>query len=396
MKFSKEQIIDLISAYHQNTISDEGMQNLKDWLKINPKNSSEFANYLALLKESDAISQLNKIDKEQAWNNINQSLNKVSKPDKVRRLHQWLPYAAAVVVVAFVSYFMIYQVHQEYDFSKNYNFAEIAKAGSVKAILTLDNGEVMSLDNKLASVITEKDGTLIHKNKEDGIIYNRKAEVKTKLIYNKINVPRGGEYSLTLADGTRVRLNSESSLKYPVQFIGSIRKVELTGEAFFEVAHNADKPFIVKALDNEVKVLGTKFNVSSYSDEEYVATTLVEGSVQVEVLGNTQLLKPGFQAVVKKGDNKFAVNKVNTDLYTSWTTGVFRFKDQSLEEICHQLSRWYDVDFFFTENQYRNLRFSGAAKREKPIDFSLGMIEKMAKVKFAIKDNRIIVGKPNQ
>ncbi len=394
MKITEEQIIDLIHSYHQNTISDEGIKCLTEWLDSDPNSKDEFANYLALLKEGGAMSQAGTINRDEAWNKISESLTKAPRVNKTRRLHQWLPYAAAAVIVFAVSYIMVFQVQDEYDFSKNYNFAEISSAGSTKAILTLDDGQVLSLDDKIASVITEEDGTLIHKDSSNGIVYHKAESVKPTLIYNRIDVPRGGEYSLTLADGTKVWLNSESSLKYPVQFVGSTRQVELTGEAYFEVSHNASKPFFVKAGDAEVKVLGTKFNISSYTDEEYIATTLVEGSVEVSNLGSKELLKPGYQAVVNRRGGEFQIQEVDTRLYTSWVNGVFEFKNNSLEEICHQLSRWYDVEFFFTEKQYRDLRFTGAAKREKPVGFALGMIEKMANVKFAIKNDKIVVGRP--
>ncbi|MGZ2370016.1 FecR family protein [Ancylomarina sp. YFZ004] len=394
MKFSKEHIIELIASYREKTISQEGLNELNQWLDSDSDHSKEFANYLALLRESGAISHLNHMSSDEAWAKINISLTKSTKQVKTRKLHLWLPYAAAVAVIFVVSYFMLYQVTSDYDFNKDYNFAEVSTVGSKKAILTLDGGQKMMLSEKDANLFSEKDGTLIEKDSSNTLKYASSSKEQSRLIYNRIDVPRGGEYSLTLADGTKVWLNSESSLKYPVQFVGDRRQVELTGEAYFEVAHNASKPFFVKAGDAAVKVLGTKFNISSYTDDEYIATTLVEGSVQVRNLGSKELLKPGYQAVVKKGEKEFEVRKVDTELYTSWVNGVFEFKNNSLEEICHQLSRWYDVEFFFTEKQYRDLRFTGAAKREKSVGFALDMIEKMANVKFAIKDDKIIVGRP--
>ncbi|WP_461629102.1 FecR family protein [Labilibaculum euxinus] len=395
MNFSKEHIIDLIASYHQNAISDEGIKHLENWLAENETNAEEFANYLALLKESGAISSLTEIKTQEAWSKIIGAVSVAKKQPKNSKLHYWLPYAAAVIVMCVIGYLMVYQVEKDYNFDGNYNFAEISTIGSKKAVLILNNGNAVNLEENLDSVIAEVDGTLIQNDASNALTYKKSSSLQSKLIYNQINIPRGGEYSLTLADGTKVWLNSESSLKYPVQFIGEIRKVELTGEAYFEVAHNKSKPFIIESHGTEVKVLGTKFNVSAYNDEEDITTTLVEGSVQVSSLGNSELLEPGYQAVVKRGSNQFQVNKVNVDLYTSWINGVFQFKNQSLEEICHQLSRWYNVEFFFTENQYRNLRFAGAAKKDRSLDFTLEIIEKMADVKFAVKGDKIIVGKPN-
>lgn len=393
MKDSKEYIIELIHAYHKAEISDEGIQHLQEWMKEDVANKHEFAKYLAMMKESNSLTDLDQIDANLAWTKIQTAIPTQRKESKIRKLHTWLPYAAAIVIIFGVSYFLINQVNDKYGFDKDYNFAEISEIGSKKAILTLDGGKQMQLDEKEANVISEKDGTIINKDSSNALVYETRQLATTKLMYNKIEVPRGGEYSLTLADGTKVWLNSESSLRYPVQFTGKTRKVELIGEGCFKVAHNKEQPFVIKAKDTEVKVLGTTFNLSAYDDEEFIETTLVEGSVQVSTMGKSEILEPGYQAVVKRGDDRFEIKKVNTDLYTSWTEGVFRFKDQSLEEICHQLARWYNVEFFFTEREYRELRFTGAVKKEKSLDFALALIEKVVDVQFAIKNDRIIVGK---
>ncbi len=394
MKFSEEHIVSLIIAYQERGISDEEINELSEWLDADPDHANKFAKYLALLKEGKAVSQFDQIKSDEAWTKISKSLTMPKKETKVRKLKSWLPHVAAVVVVSLVSYFVLHQVSSDFDSNKTYNFAEVSTIGSKKAILTLEGGQKLKLEKNLTKVISEIDGTRINKDSTNSLTYNNSQSHKTKLIYNRIDVPRGGEYNLILADGTRVWLNSQSSLRYPVQFMGKTRQVELTGEGYFEVAHNPKQAFIIKARDTEVKVLGTKFNVSTYDDEEFIATTLVEGSVELSSLGEKIRLKPGFQAVIKRGDDEFQIQAVNTDLYTSWMKGVFEFRNHSLEDICHQLSRWYSVEFFFVENQYRQLRFTGAVKREKSIDFALEMIEKMANVKFAIKDDKIIVGRP--
>ncbi|WP_421919893.1 FecR family protein [Marinifilum sp.] len=393
MNDSQERILNLIQEYQQRSISEAGMQRLKEWLKEDDIHSEEFAKYLALFKESGTFGNLDHIRNEEAWLIINKSLSKSKKKTKTFRLKIWLPYAAAVVVLLVGSYFMIKHHRNEYDFAKDYNFTEISSVGSKKAVLTLQGGQKVVLEESTDSIFVETDGTLIQKNETSELVYDNSSSVNNEVIFNQIDIPRGGEYSVVLADGTKVWLNSKSSLKFPVKFVGNVRKITLTGEAYFEVAHNPDKPFIIESHDTEIKVLGTSFNLSSYDDEEYIATTLVEGSIEISCLGNKELLKPGFQAILKRGDNKFKVEKVNAALFTSWKDGVFRFKDQSLEEICHQLSRWYNVDFFFTDYRFRDYRFTGAAKKSKTLDFTLDLIEKVADVQFAIKDDKIIVGK---
>jgi len=395
MKFLKEHIIDLIAAYHQKTISPEGLAELNDWLDTNPDHSMEFANYLALLKETEAINHIDNINHDEAWEKISKSLSKTSVKTKTRRLHLWMPYAAAVAIIFIVST-LILQLNRDINYSEDYNFDQIAQVGSKKAVLTLANGEKVLLEEGKVKTIAERDGTEIDKDSENNLSYKKNDLKSPKAIYNFIEVPRGGEYKLNLSDGTKVWLNSESSLKYPVQFAGNIRKVELTGEAYFDVSHDKTAPFIVKARDTEIKVLGTEFNISTYDDDEFIATTLVEGSVEVNCLGSKAKLSPGFQSVIKRGDNHIEIIEVDTQLYTSWVNGVFEFENHTLEQITQQLSRWYDVDFFFTEKQFRNLRFTGAIKRDKSIDFALEMMEKIAQVKFAIKDDKIIIGQPAQ
>ncbi len=386
-------IIALMHSYAERNISEDELQHLNNWLAEDEANKEEFAKYLALLKESEALYKVDKLEIEKAWLKISQNIDKPGRSIKNRGSIIWLPYAAAVVVLLIVGYFMADLFKSDVDFNKDYDFAEVSSVGSKKAVLIMDGGRKMKLEHSTEKVISETDGTIINKDSTNSLIYNKNDEKSSRLIYNKIEVPRGGEYMLILADGTKVWLNSESSLKFPVQFTTNIRRVELIGEAYFEINHNPSKPFIIKTRDTEIEVLGTSFNVSSYDDQNYIATTLVEGSIQLRTLGNTKQLQPGHQAIVKRGDNVFQVKKVNTGVYTSWTKGVFQFKNQSLEEITKQLGRWYNVDFFFTENQFRELRFSGAAKREKPIDFALELIEKMADVQFAIEGDHIIVGR---
>jgi len=395
MRLNDEHIIDLIVAYQENTIADDGIEQLRNWLETDIDHTKQFASYLSLLKEAQVVGHYKELNINEAWDNISQSIKKHDQ-NKPKKLYLFLPYAAAVVVVFIVSYLFLFQLPYGVDNSKTYNFAEVSAIGSKKAVLTLDGGQKMKLEENLTKAISETDGTLIKKDSSNTLIYHTNKSSKAQVIYNQIDVPRGGEYNLTLADGTKVWLNSESSLRYPVQFTGKTRRVELIGEGYFEVAYKPNQSFILSARDTEVKVLGTKFNVSSYEDDTFSATTLVEGSVALNSLGTKEILKPGYQAVLKRGEREFIIKPVNTKLYTSWVNGVFEFQNHSLEEICHQLSRWYNVEFFFTEKQYRELRFTGAAKREKSLGFALSMIEKMANVKFAIKDDKIIVGKPTK
>lgn len=207
---------------------------------------------------------------------------------------------------------------------------------------------------------------------------------------NELIIPKGGEYQVVLADGTKVWLNSASRLIYPQSFMGKERRVVLSGEAFFDVAHDAERPFIVETSQMNVKVLGTRFNVNDYDDNEEVSTTLVNGSVEI-VSGDQQVFRlvPGEQAYGK--ENELEKREVNVRLYTSWIDGKFLFNNTELEEIAKQISRWYDVEIFFSSENVKKVRFTGAIVKFKPLDDLVRMIESTSQVRFSVKGKTIVI-----
>lgn len=206
----------------------------------------------------------------------------------------------------------------------------------------------------------------------------------------KIEVARGGEYKIRLDDSTTVWLNSESTLIYPQKFNQGQRKVELTGEAYFEVKREDSRPFIVSAGDMEVKVLGTVFNIAAYPNEENITTTLVQGCVEVSTSQQSAKLLPGDQAIVQEGQEEIVIAQVDPTLYTSWTNGMFKFDNMSLSEICKRLSRWYHVDFTF-EGDCANEKFTGGTWKYVPLEDFLTKIERVTDVVFQRDAKNIIV-----
>lgn len=393
MNLKEEHIIDLVVAYSKGELSVEERAQVSRIFQEKGEDKKRFIKYYRIYKDSRSVSFLDKVDENTAWLKINAEINKPKA--KSKKLHFWIPYAAAVAIIAFVSAFLFLQESDEIDFNKDYNFAKVAEIGSKKAVLTLADGSKIKLHEYNTQRFSEKDGTQIIKDSTNNISYNTSTTGSVELIYNTIEVPRGGEYSLTLSDGTKVWLNADTKLRYPVRFENNRRNVYLTGEAYFEVAHNTKAPFKVRAHDSEVKVLGTSFNISAYDEQEIIATTLVEGSVQIKNLGNNKILEPGEQSTIIRGRNQIEVRDVDTHLFTSWVNGVYEFEGVELEYIMAQLGRWYDVKFFFTEEQYKHIRFTGAIKRDKSFGFALQMIENVADVKFAVKGNYIVVGRTN-
>lgn len=209
--------------------------------------------------------------------------------------------------------------------------------------------------------------------------------------WHTLRIPKGGEYKIVLDDGTEIWLNSASELKYPAHFVGNERRVQLTGEAYFQVARNEAAPFIVETRDMDVKVLGTSFNVSVYEDEESCHATLVEGRVEVndKVNGEKVVLTPGKQALLRGGE--MTVREVNTKLYTLWRLDRFTFASEDMEGVIRKLSRWYNVDFFFANSSMKQKRFTGSLPKYADISQVLKMIEMTTDIKFEIKEHTIMI-----
>lgn len=263
------------------------------------------------------------------------------------------------------------------------------KAGRNRATLTLSDGSLVNLDDVKNGMISTKDNALIRKSADGAIAYSPQQHTTSGNATNTITVPRGGNYKVTLPDGTLVWLNSASSLTYPLEFTGKYRNVELQGEAYFEVTKNKHKPFTVTADKMQVAVLGTHFNVSAYGNASAPNTTLFEGSVRLSHLSQSVLLVPGQQGTLNAGQH-FDVAKVNLNKVMAWKNGYFLFQDDSVREIMEQISRWYDVDIEY-RGDMSNKTFGGIYSRNKDLDELLKGLELTGLVHFKIEGRRIIV-----
>lgn len=259
--------------------------------------------------------------------------------------------------------------------------------GTFRAQLTLDDGRTVALDSaafrsigQLPEATVEVADRVLTYTRSD---HAAPAEVK----YNTLEIPRGGEYALQLADGSRVWLNAETRLRYPVAFAGTERRVELTGEAYFEVSKDATRPFIVRANGVDVRVLGTSFNVAAYGAE--VVTTLVEGRVAVEAGSERVTLEPDRQAVWD--GERMEVRQVDASNYGLWRKGIFYFEDRRLEEILDALARWYGVEVFYVNPETKDMRFTVEIKRYENIDAILRRIAQTERVHFGVSGRTVTV-----
>lgn len=263
--------------------------------------------------------------------------------------------------------------------------------GSDKAILTLANGKKVVLDANTAANISDTNGISISKTEDGKLIYtvlNRESFDKSSVSFNTIETPNGGQYQVVLPDGTKVWLNAASSLRYPEVFVGNERSVQLTGEAYFEVAKNKTKPFHVKSKNQDVEVLGTHFNINSYMDDKTIKTTLLEGSIKITNQKSSKILQPGEQAIAGIAENAFIHVSTDVDLddQVAWKNGLFRFNDSELRDVLIQLERWYDVKIDYSS--LPNKRYNGMVPRKSKLSQVLAMLEKTGNIKFQLTEGK--------
>jgi len=263
------------------------------------------------------------------------------------------------------------------------------KPGGNKAILTLSDGTSIALNDTKNGMLTTQSGTQVTKAREGMLVYQPRHKTSADHpAINSVATPRGGQYHLVLSDGTRVWLNAASELKFPAQFSGNERRVELKGEAYFEVHRNLSVPFIVHTSGQEVKVLGTHFNIKAYSDEASVKTSLLQGRVNVTSGSKTSTLNPGFEAISNQGDIK--VRPADVQQSIAWKNGWFQFNNATIEEVMKQVSRWYDADIVISKAPLPLRQFTGTISRQVPISEMLEML-RYTGIKFSIRDRKILV-----
>jgi transmembrane sensor len=332
-----------------------------------------FSKEIKIAELIDSVNSYSKINKENAWKLI-EARTKTERPVIKLFKKRWYGYAASLVLILTSAYFLKDNLfNNENNNPINYNVT--IQSGTDKATLTLEDGEIITLakGTKYQTKNAESNG--------EKIVYQEKTLRKDKVAYNYLTVPRGGQFQITLSDGTKVWLNSESQLKYPISFIkGESRRVELVyGEAYFDVSpsteHKGSK-FKVFNKFQEIEVLGTEFNIQAYRDETNIYTTLVEGRVLVSLEGIKQDLRPNQQSKLNTIDNTIKVENVDVYNEISWKDGVFSFDRKPLKEIMKIFARWYDLEIILNNKSIENNRFYGALDKDQPIEDILEILKK--------------------
>ena len=384
-----DRIVRLLQLYLLGDITEEERQELEDWCKETPQNRNLFEQICQEDLFSKERSVYEKIDDTKALRTFEKHVRKVS----TRGFGRWWKYAAVLLLPILVVglWKLVYEVEQVPVVTSSVSQIQ---PGCSRAVLVLDDGRTVFLKEEEEGVISEDKGIMVTGERDRLVYTSSEGKNVDELRFNELEIPRGGEYKVRLADGTLVYLNSATRMKYPVKFDEKERKVYLSGEAYFEVAKDPERPFFVEMEGVEVRVYGTSFNVNTHQ-EGNIQTVLVKGSIGVKVLssGMESVIRPGQMAEFKQGNTKVDVKDVNVAVYTDWKDGIFRFENQRLEDILTVLSNWYDVDIFYQTVSVKELHFSGYMERYKDVSVILEAITLSTGVTFSIQGKTIIVSK---
>ena len=396
-----DRLNNLLDAYQRQSISPEEKQELLQAL-ADPSNADILKKWIAECWEKEKLPKL--LSSEQS-KQLYETIREVIAPKKkivyfnpLRRI------AVAAVVVLMITgayfWFADRQGQSQEQLSTTIAQSQDVKAPDVsRARITLDNGKVIYVDSLGKGQLALQKGIEIIKLDDGQLQYKG---TSAEIVYNTLDNPRGSEViAITLADGTKVWLNSASGITYPTSFTSGERRVELRGEAYFEVTKNEKMPFIVNVINKEeVKVLGTHFNIKAYEDETTIKTTLIEGSVQVfQKLNNTVpkyfKLQPGEQASLN-ASGAFNIAKVDIDEAIAWKKGLFNFNDTDLESIMKCLSRWYNIEVQYESKDLKTLAFGAIISRRSNISTILNLMKMTGTVDFEISGGKIIVIKTKE
>ena len=384
----EKEIHELLLAYLQDDISEEEMIRLQGWLDENERHRKlldELRDKEVLRQEIGAYASF---DTSRRWIQLKEEMDKT--PRKRRLLLRVWKSVAAVFVAAVAGGLLYWQITDSARPVAEQVLVAQIRPGETQAVLITGKGQQLLLQG-LKDTCLDITGNETLKISKDGSLEYSLSALSRMPEWHTLQVPRGGEYKIVLDDGTEIWLNSASELKYPAHFVGNERRVCLVGEAYFQVARNEAAPFIVETRDMDVKVLGTSFNVSAYEDEENSHATLVEGRVEVDdkINGEKVTLTPGEQALLQ--GKEMVVREVNTKLYSMWRLDRFTFASEDMEGVIRKLSRWYNVNFFFSNSSMKQKRFTGSLPKYSDISQVLKMIEMTTDIKFQVKGNTIII-----
>ncbi|KAA2243295.1 DUF4974 domain-containing protein [Chitinophaga agrisoli] len=374
----------LLQRYASKTCSREELEELFAYIASQPEDSTLHEFMETAWQEQQPGATVPDVDLNSVYHNI-------IPTTPVKRVFPFRYAAAAALLLAVATLAFLWQRPNRtspQDLPAIQQPVAVISPGSNKAVLTLSNGATITLDSSGQQVISGGNGNQI--TQQNGQLVYGAAATADHIQYHTLSTPRGGQFRLTLPDGTKVWLNSASSLRYPTAFKGAEREVELQGQGYFDVAQNAAQPFKVKVNTVEVQVLGTGFDIMAYGDEATINTTLVSGAVQVKSGNNLQRLQPGQQAVFNQQSHALSVQEADVDKITAWKSGLFVFNNMTLTAILREVARWYDVEIAYDTTPSTEL-YGGGISRSLPLADVLKLLEANGFNHFRIAGRKVIV-----
>ena len=394
MDLQNQIIPELIFKKFSKTISEEENELLTNWINTSIKNKEIYQEAINEDKLKESLQKYFQYDINLAWEKIESNIT-IQNTRLLLFTRKLLKYAAIIILPLLISTYLIFK-YQLLNPNKNINISQnetIFKPGTKTATLTLADGKYIILGetNKMKKIEVSKITNAIDTNYS--LVYTNTERLNHKISYNTLTTPKGGEYHLILPDGSKAWLNASSKIIYPEIFADSIRRVEVEGEVYFEVAHVNSKPFIVNTLAYDITVLGTSFNVMAYTDEKHAATTLVGGKIKISTLDkeNSLIINPGQQATLDYQSKIMSTKNVNVDQYVSWKEGLIVFNSERLESIMRKLSRWYNCEFQFQDEKLKDSRFTGSLNKYQNLSQFLNKIAETSFIDFSVSEKNIVL-----
>ena len=376
-----------IADYCAGRLSQKDMKALRQWLERHPEGKELLADARGVEKLCRSLRVGEGVDVAKALERFKAMTGRRAKG---RRLTWWLAGAAAA---------MIGVIFMSLPLSEPNDEMEVVCAdpgivpGRLKAMLEAEDGGVVGITTASGVQVMMPDGTVVENDSIEGLRYDKREE--ESVTFQTLTVPVRGEFRLTLADGTRVWVNSASEVRFPTRFVGDRREIYVKGEIYMDVAHDERHPFIVHVGEHEVRVLGTKFNLKAYDEAKELQVPLVQGKVEV---GNKQMaskiiLSPGEQATFNQKRHTLEVQKVDTSYYTAWLDDLFAFWETPFSEVMRTLAQWYDFEYFFQNQEVQDFIYTGKIKRYDTLNEVLENFRRTGDLDFTINGNIVIVRK---
>lgn len=372
-----KRIADLIFSELKGTISIEEQQELNRWKEESPSHQELYHQYLS----KDFIARKFRFIEE---NNIRDAYrefeHRVAQHGHLRKI-RFYRYAGIAILLLTIGSGILLNKHFP---GEPMVIAEQIQPGSTRAILTLENGKQVDISETNYT-------TYISNEIPEASTGSEEAADSDSTAYRSITIPRGGEYALTLADGSRLWMNSESELRIPVHFAARQREVQMKGEIFFDIARDTSCPFIVHTSQGSLRVLGTSFNIKNYQDEDFMETTLVTGKIVINTQGTKSCLRPGEQLRLDKKNGHTSISQVDAQQYCAWKNGRFVFEKQRLEDIMNTIARWYSINIFYENQSVKDILFTGNMKRYEDLGQILDMLKLINRIGIEVNGNNVII-----